>query len=249
MKKNLHWLTATLMVLFILCSCQKENLQSDASQSNKLNVKGSVTNKLDALSLAAPTTCGTTTTVNLVDNYPNQYYLTYGTLSVSNDANNVYITLNSLSQYNFAFTKIQLTVGDLAHLTAMVPYFDYPLGPPTSDYVQNFSVPVTTYTFTIPRTSINTSCFNVYIWAREATPNNSDFKFVWAQSSTSVTNNPDSEYINYCLQTCSIGGGKGGDHDDHDKGDKDHDKGDKDHGHGDDKDKDHGNNDKGHDKN
>ena len=243
MKKNLQWFTAIIMALSILSSCQKENLRSDASSSNKLNVKGSLSNKLDAFSSTAPATCGTATTVNLVDNYPNQYYLTYGTLSVSNDANNVYVTLSSLSQYNFSFTKIQLTIGDLAHLTTMVPYFDYPLGPPTSDYVQNFSIPVTTYTFTIPRSSITTSCFNVYIWAREATPNNSDFKFVWAQSTTAVTANPDSQYIKYCLQACSIGGGKGGDGDDHhgkgkDK-DDDHNKGDKNHDH-EDKDKDHG---------
>jgi hypothetical protein len=243
------------MALFFLSSCQKENLHSDASQSLKLKVKAA-TNKLDAFASTAPGTCGTPTTVNLVDNYPNQYYLTYGTLVVSNDANNVYITLNSLSQYNFSFTKIQLTIGDLAHLTSMVPYFDYPLGPPTSDYVQNFTIPVTTYTFTIPRSSISASCFNVYIWAREATPNNSDFKFVWAQSTTTVTANQDSQYINYCLQACTGGkGGDGDDHgkgkdkdDDHDKGDKghdkgDHDKGDKDHDHGD-NDKDHGHDDK-----
>jgi len=216
MKKNLLRLTAIIMALSVLSSCQKENLQADSSQSNKLNSKGTSVNRLDALSSTATSTCGIPTTVNLVDNYPNQYYLTYGTLSVSNDANNVYITLNSLSQYNFSFTKIQLTIGDLAHLTAMVPYFDYPLGPPTSDYVQNFSVPVTTYTFTIPRSSITTSCFNVYVWAREATPNNSDFKFVWAQSTTSVTYNPDSEYINYCLQTCNPGNGNGGNSNDHD---------------------------------
>ncbi|HEY0579641.1 MAG TPA: hypothetical protein VGC75_02940, partial [Candidatus Nitrosocosmicus sp.] len=156
----------------------------------------------------------------------------------------MYITLTSLTQYNFAFTKIQLTIGDLAHLTTMVPYFDYPLGPPTADYVQNFTNPVTTYTFTIPRTSIKTTCFNIYLWAREATPNNTDFKFVWVQSTTKVTSNQDSQYMNYCLQACTINGGNGGDCDDHGKG-KDKDK-DDDHDKGHDKDKDHGDND--HDK-
>src|SRR5438309_1378458 len=112
MKKNLLWLSAAFVLILSFPSCQKENLSPNENQNALLSVRGKTSaNTVDALASGTPTTCGTATTVNLVDNYPNQFYLTYGTLKVSNDANNVYITLTSLSAYNFAFTSIKLSVG------------------------------------------------------------------------------------------------------------------------------------------
>jgi hypothetical protein len=248
MKKNVLWLYALMVASIIICSCQKENLTSYQTKNNLLTAKGKISgndvNSLSSTGATQPVTCGTPLQVNLVDNYPDQFYMTYGNITVSNDASNVYITLTSLTQYNFAFKKIMLTLGDLAHMQAMVPYYDYPVGPPTADYVQDFTTAVNTYTFTIPRTSLQSSCFNIFVWALEVKSDNSDFHDVWVSSTTRTTGNPNSSYINYCIQACTIGGtpggGKGGDGDDddhnhhgkkkgHDK--DDHDKGDHDRDH------------------
>lgn len=204
MRKNSLWLSAIALSMLLITSCQKEGVLTEKqeiafTQKNKLNSLSG----LSGQSTNEPIPCGTALQVNLVDYYPTQYYQTYGTIKVANDANNVYVTLNSLTQYGFNFSAIKLTVGDLAHLQDFVPYYDYNQGPPNADYTQNFATPIGSYTFTIPKSSIAGDCFNVFVWAYEVKSDGTDSRYVWVQSDIKTTSNANSSYINYCLQTCT----------------------------------------------
>ncbi|MFL5788074.1 MAG: hypothetical protein ACJ748_08475 [Flavisolibacter sp.] len=218
MKRFLPLITAfALAVLFY--SCQKDPFTPKLNEKLKEKLKKIIDFKKDSTKI--PITCGTNVQFNLIDYYPNQFYMTYGNMQVKNDANNVYITLNSLIQYSFYFAEIKMSIGNLQHLQSMVPYYDYTVGPPTADSSQSFTTAVNSYTFTVPRSSIVDTCFNIFIWALEVKSDKSDFHYVWLQSNTKTVLNPNSTYINYCNQNCSIK--HGDDEDDDDDNDNDND--------------------------
>jgi len=203
MKKASLWFSAIVLAMAVFTSCQKESAltkEQNMTLTNK-NQLNSISG-LSGQSNSELIPCGTPLQVNLVDYYPTQYYQTYGTVKVANDATNVYVTLNSLTQYDFNFSTIKLTVGDLAHLQDFVPYYDYNQGPAKADYTQSFATPVGSYTFVIPKSSISGDCFNVFIWAYEVKADGTDSRYVWVQSDTKTVPNPNSSYINYCLQNC-----------------------------------------------
>lgn len=193
------------IALFFFVGCKKEISSEHNSPQSKLL---SQTSTSVATALAENPICGEYVQFNMVDYYPNAYYGTYATVNIGNDANNVYVVLNSLN--GFDFTKLKLVIGDLAHLqTILGPYTDPPMaqvGPANPDYSQTFASPgVATYTFTVPRSSLTGNCFYVYVWAygeKWVNGNLSDSRSSWLSSTTKINSDNATSYVQYCLQDC-----------------------------------------------
>jgi hypothetical protein len=205
MKTKHPRLLASMIALSLLVGCKKESFtEQSSSQSTSL----SQTSTAIATALAENQVCGQYVQFNMVDYYPNAYYGTYANVNIGNDADNVYIVLNSLN--GFDFTKLKVVIGDLTHLqTILGPYTDPPtaqVGPANPDYSQTFASPgVATYTFTIPRSSLNSDCFYVYAWAfgeKWANGNLSDWRSSWLSSTTKINSDVATSYVQYCLQNC-----------------------------------------------
>src|SRR5687767_1446967 len=161
MKSKLR-LTALCLGIATIVGCKKE-----ISEKNVISEQTTATTSASSEILQLQPVCGQLVQLKMVDYYPTSYYMQYATVSVGNDAENVYITFNSLN--GFDFTKLKLVLGDLAHLQTILGQYTEPptaqVGPANPDYSITFPTPVPTHTFTIPRSSINGACFYLYAWA------------------------------------------------------------------------------------
>ena len=130
-----------------------------------------------------------------------------GTLSISNDETNIFITFN-ITSTKFKMQKAELVIGDLAHITAATSVTAWPKlaqGPNPPDFKKTFKPEVTTYTFTIPAADYQ-DCFLVNAFAklvqRDAYNNIVKTDYVFLKSTTKTTSNCWTTYVEYCKQDC-----------------------------------------------
>jgi hypothetical protein len=202
MKTQLR-LTALCLGIASLFGCKKEFSEKQVLKEQSVALETSSA----TLAIENPV-CGQYVQLKMVDYYPTSYYMQYATVSVGNDAENIFITFNSLN--GFDFTKLKLVLGDLAHLqTILGPYTEPPtaqVGPANPDYSMTFQTPVPTHTFTIPRSAVTGNCFYLYAWAFGEKYNGtylSDWRSSWLSSTTKINSDNATSYTEYCLQDCA----------------------------------------------
>ncbi|HNP21058.1 MAG TPA: hypothetical protein PKM63_01510 [Panacibacter sp.] len=155
-------------------------------------------------SVAAPNAvCGTPVVYNLIDSKK----VPQGTITISNDATNVFVTFTSTNA-NLKFQKATLVVGDLAHVSAATNLTVWPkvaTGPSAPDFSMTFKPEVSTYTFTIPAANYS-DCFLVNAFGkmvqRDANNKIIATDYVFFDSKTEVSTKCWSSYVEYCKQAC-----------------------------------------------
>src|SRR5688572_28467153 len=120
MKSKLR-LTALCLGIASMVGCKKEFSENSVLSEQSIPATSS-TSSSEILQLQP--VCGQLVQLKMVDYYPTSYYMQYATVSVGNDAENVYITFNSLN--GFDFTKLKLVLGDLAHLQTILGQYTEP---------------------------------------------------------------------------------------------------------------------------
>lgn len=201
--KTLIYLLIVVPILFIGC---KKTEMTDESNPNDNTAK-----KRDAQE--APAYCGSTTTANLYS-YGNTV-LKYGTLTVANDANNVYVTYTLTGNWTLLpqgvdyYNGCYLFVGSQAELEAkssdnyninssdFTGHFDF-LG--FNHYIP-FATGEKTHMFTIPRSEITVDCPMIVAFA--GITNGTDHMYVSARSLLKGSG----YWFSHCMQTCSHGSG------------------------------------------
>lgn len=184
-------LAATLVAVF---GCNKQDLTSPAQRSNS----GSLTsNSIDHI-------CGEPYVYNLID-CNNQ---SWGTVSVSNDDVNLFVTF-TLTGTDYKISKADLVIGTLEHVTAAtndVAWPKLPKGPNPPDFTQEFKPQVSSYTFTIPLANYD-DCFDINAWAKIVKKQGNGLpplvSFIFLQSDTKTGSKAWSAYKEYCKQDCA----------------------------------------------
>lgn len=190
----LHSLTG-LLFLCVSFSCQKDI--SRENQQTRRNSSGTSTTNSTTASVIS--LCGSPQVQDLGNSLGN-----FASVTVSNDANNVYLNFSGVSGY--LLQKASGLIGDYAHLQNVLSYSPDPtVGPATPDFVQNFSPQVASYQFTIPKTNLG-NCFLINAFAAVVKKDNTgaiiDIQYVWVIASNEITSYPFSGYFQYCLQDC-----------------------------------------------
>jgi len=169
-------------------SCSKRDLTAPKSSS------------ISARSGSNSVVCGTPESFNLIDKYKVQL----GTVSVSNDATNVFVTIN-ISDPDFKLVKAALIIGTQQHVTDGVTTGWPKLGPgPVSpDYSQTFKPGVTTYTFTVPIGSLE-NCFDFAVYGKltKKVDGKNVADIIFLQSDPQLTTKCWQTYAQYCKQDC-----------------------------------------------
>jgi hypothetical protein len=129
-----------------------------------------------------------------------------GTVSVSNDATNVYITIN-VTGADFKLVKAALIIGNLAHVQAGTNLTGWPIlgnGPLNPDYSVTFPKPgVTTYTFTVPLAGLD-DCFYIAIYGKLCKKDaygKTITDYIFLKSDTKSSAKCWSTYVQYCKCT------------------------------------------------
>jgi len=136
------------------------------------------------------------------------YGLQYGTLSVSNDETNLFITFN-ITNPDYKIQKSSLVIGTLAHVTAAtddVAWPKLPKGPYPPDFSNIFKPELSSYTYTIPLANYE-SCFNISAFAKlvkrdPVTNKVVDIQYMILHSDTKTGTKKWSTYVEYCKQDC-----------------------------------------------
>ncbi|MBS1595975.1 MAG: hypothetical protein JST90_16815 [Bacteroidetes bacterium] len=178
--------TVTLVLLAALAltavSCRKETISTpDALQQQNTG----------ALKCTTPTPCGTPVVATLRTTQRQ----TAGSVTVSNDATNLYVTYTATGGYRLE--DLRLYVGDLALLP--VRY-----GQPVVSqfpYGTHLTGTVTSYTYTIPLAALG-SCFSVMAEATVRT-NWCSSQTAWAGSIHYGASCSSAYYLSYCRATCT----------------------------------------------
>lgn len=197
------WTTLFMAYLFVsslFMSCEKEEINPDLEKDPELT-----------LATAETSPCGDPVTVELIAGK----LMLSGTLTISNDASNMYVTYSSDSDWEI--NEVHLYVGDP---------MDVPLNPAGTPvpglfpYSQSFSPAVSSYTFEIPLSELVVDCPAIFAHASVSGPsgtetawsNNVGTSFVAGDASTGWTNGTSFNdltgtkrwggYTEYCIQTC-----------------------------------------------
>lgn len=134
--------------------------------------------------------------------------LQYGTISVSNDETNLFVTF-SITNPDYKMQKASLVLGTLQHVTAATndaAWPKLPKGPNPADYAQEFKPLVSTHTFTIPLANYE-DCFYISTFAKlikrdPVTNKPVDVQYLIVQSDSKTGTKKWSTYVQYCQQDC-----------------------------------------------
>lgn len=185
---------ALLAIALIAFSCSKTELSKpqDALSAGAYSV-----NAVNGL-------CGEPVVYTIGDCYG----LPYGTLSVSNDETNLFVTFN-ITNPDYKIQKSSLVIGTLAHVIAAtddVAWPKLPKGPNPPDYSNTFKPELSSYTYTIPLANYE-SCFNISAFAKlvkrdPVTNKVVDIQYMILHSDTKTGTKKWSTYVEYCKQDC-----------------------------------------------
>ncbi|QEC68281.1 hypothetical protein FRZ67_13590 [Panacibacter ginsenosidivorans] len=186
---------ALLAITLIAFSCSKTELNKPQSQALSAGA-------LNDNSVAG--VCGEPIVYTLSDCNG----LQYGTLSVSNDDVNLFVTFD-VTNPDYKIQKSSLVIGTLAHVTAAtddVAWPKLPKGPYPPDFSNQFKPELSSYTYTIPLSNYE-SCFDISAFAKllkrdPVTHKPVDAQFIILQSSTKTGTKKWSTYVEYCKQDC-----------------------------------------------
>jgi hypothetical protein len=181
--------------LTALFSCSKSDLTKPQSQSINSSSSSNVEGRI----------CGEPFVYDLIDH---QSLTVVGKLSISNDENNVLITITPTNP-DFKISKAALVIGSLAHVTAATDLTAWPKfnqGPNPADFTQSFKPQVSSYTFTIASANYD-DCFFVNACAKFVKRDAITHKVIDAssailQSETKTSKKCWSAYVEYCKQNC-----------------------------------------------
>lgn len=184
--------TLALMALLILAlgagSCKKEN-----PVITPANHSGGEQKYMSVMTGTTPQSCGTPSVVALIAGQ----HINVGTVTVSNDANNLTVTYATTGGWNLQ--ELHLYVGDRSLVPVNRQGAPVPGQFPKSAYLGNN---VQRYTFTIPLSGLG-SCFIVLAEAKVSCRYSTET--AWA-AGTRFTNNINcgwATYFSYCKQTCT----------------------------------------------
>lgn len=185
--RNLYYLLA--VALLVLGGCKKETDLNEQEAASHV------------LKCTAPTTyCGTATTVNLI----NGQYNTIGSVTVVNDATNLYVTYSTQSSTWF-LTQLHLYVGDANGLPK-----NWGGNPVVGAYPYSYTFCAPygkTYTFSIPLANLP-NCFVVSAHAAVVKKYGSNIcssSTAWGQG-TRFGGSSWGMYFNVCKQSCQPAG-------------------------------------------
>lgn len=150
---------------------------------------------------AQASACGTPTSTTLV---AGQHYVA-GTISVSNDANYLYVTYTSDSPWllSEAHAAVAGTLEEIPQSRAGNPI------PGRFAYSATFDPEVSTYTFGIPIAGVFTAGQTLYVAAHsvvQAPRDQGGSQTAWGEG-PSFRGNNWAMYLNYTVQSCDGGGG------------------------------------------
>ncbi|MBS1618445.1 MAG: hypothetical protein JST76_07995 [Bacteroidetes bacterium] len=189
MKKSIFLSVVLLAVTAAgVVSCKKDmanntTLKDDAATTT-------MTKKTTRVKTSTP--CGVATTVALI---AGQNY-TAGTVSVSNDATNLYVTYTTTG--GWTLKEMHLYAGDCALIPTNGPGNPVPGRFPYAYNVPNNSA-LTTYTFTIPLTAVG-NCFCVAAHAVVSGP--AGTQTAWGAGTRFVQQGNWGTYFSACKQSC-----------------------------------------------
>ncbi len=148
--------------------------------------------------------CGTPLTV-LLDEFNTDDPNTWGEVTVSNDAVNIYVTFSTDAP--FKLHNMKVVIGDFEHLqTVLSVSYDHLVGPEVPDYEFQSAAGLSEYTFAIPRAQYPT-CNLINVWAyieeRSIFGNVLNSGSIWASPGyQTVQSHPMTSYFEYCTQEC-----------------------------------------------
>jgi len=191
-RTSMALLAISLTALF---SCSKSDLTKPQAQSISSTSSSNVEGR----------TCGDPFVYDLIDHLS---LTVVGKLSISNDENNILITITPTNS-DFKISRAALVIGNLAHVTAATDLTAWPKfnpGPNPADFAQSFKPEVSSYTFTIPFANYD-DCFFVNACAKFVKRDAITHKVIEAssvvlQSETKTSKKCWSAYIEYCKQDC-----------------------------------------------
>src|SRR5437868_6287983 len=190
-RMSMALLALSLTALF---SCSKSDLIKPQSQSLSSSISSNTEGHI----------CGEPVVYNLID----LSKAVVGTVSISNDESNVFITITPANS-DFKIAKAELVLGTLAHVTAATDLTAWPKlgqGQNPADFIQSFKPEVSSYTFTIPSANYD-DCFFVSAFAKLVKRDAITHKVVasslaFLQSETKTSCRYWSTYMEYCKQNC-----------------------------------------------
>jgi len=145
--------------------------------------------------------CGEPQSHDLID----KSKVVQGNISVSNDATNVYVTIN-VTAADFKLVKAALIIGTQQHVQDGVTTGWPKLGPGplNPDFSQTFKPGVTSYTFVVPLSSLD-NCFDIAVWGK-LTKKDAYGKtisdVIFLKSEPQLTIKCWQTYVQYCEQEC-----------------------------------------------
>jgi len=188
---------AMLATALIAFSCSKTELNKPQVPQSELSTGYNSNSVTDGI-------CGEPVIYTL----ENCDHVQFGTLSVSNDETNLFVTF-TITNADYKMQKSSLVLGTLAHVTAAtddVAWPKLPKGPYPADYSNIFKPLVSSYTYTIPLANYE-SCFDISAYAKlikrdPVTNKPVDVQYIILASDTKTGSKKWSTYVEYCIQDC-----------------------------------------------
>ncbi|HSU29450.1 MAG TPA: hypothetical protein VLJ68_13780 [Chitinophagaceae bacterium] len=192
-------LTLALIALtsVVLFSCQKDISVKNPTEAPELMETNCSNPTPPPPPAPAPTYCGSTTVTLLADRTDN-----VGSVTIGNDGTNLYVTYTLTNNYKVEKTRVY--VGSLA----LMPKNSN--GSPNTNnfpYKTTHSPAVSSYTYTIPLSSLTSTCNAVVVYAEVTKANAWGWtcydEVGWAQGTLIAANCSWSMYNNYCTVSCT----------------------------------------------
>jgi hypothetical protein len=194
--KKLSVFSLALLLIAAIPGCQKS---LNEPQKNRIE------NGSSLIPMQVATECGTPVVKSLLDHGG---VITFGSVTISNDENNTYVTITS-TLADYAITRIAAAYGDLDHVTTAltVPDFFYSAceGPNTTEYLATFAYAdgVTSHTVTIPNSAYPAEgCIWISLLVTAQKPGGLTLCGFVPEGAVTIGSAQYQSAFTYCLQDC-----------------------------------------------